>query len=107
MTSEDFIQNVLPNSNILEREKVKKVTKQSFENKTVGMVTRYVLNPSKIIVQNIIGNDVVDNCTSIQNFEHFFMKLETSYSVQEQKRLVCNLTFIPKNDGDSNAYVHF
>ena len=35
ITSEDFIQNVLPSSNIMEREKVKKVTKQSFENKTV------------------------------------------------------------------------
>ena len=107
MTSEDFIQNVLPNSDILEREKVKKVTKQSFENKSVGMVTRYVLNPIKTIVQNIIGNDVVDNCTSIHNFEHFDMKLETSYNTQEHKGLVCNMTFIPKNESDHNAYVHF
>ena len=85
MTSEDFVQNVLPSSNILEREKVKKLTKQSFENKTVGIGTRYVLNPRKVIVQNIIGNDVVDNCTRIQNFEHFdISEYERNYKLNMQ-----------------------
>lgn len=83
MTSEDFIQNVLPSSNVMDRETVKKVTKQRFENKTAGLVTRYVLKPRKKITQNIYKVDIendIDKWTSMHEFEDFDIKLETSYN---------------------------
>ena len=38
LTSKDFIQNVLPQSNIMEREVLKKITKQCFEAKYVNKI---------------------------------------------------------------------
>ena len=45
LTSADFIQNLLPNSNILEREALKKITKLCFESERSGIFTRYTQQP--------------------------------------------------------------
>ena len=106
MTSEDFIQNVLPSSNIMTREAVKRFTKHSFENKTVGMLTRYVLNPMKVISQGFYKAHKYygkEKCSDLQRFENFDIKLDSFCTSEEQISLQCNITFIPKTEGEHSA----
>ena len=109
MTSEDFIQNVLPSSNIMAREAMKSLTKKSFENKSIGMVTRYVLNPRKNIFQRLykskIKKGVVNKFADakMEKFKHFDIKQEILCTSLEQISLVCNITLIPKTEGEHTA----
>ena len=82
---------------------------KSFENKSVGMVTRYVLNPRKYIFQMLykahINEGVVYKNSRMQKFERFDIKLEISYTTLEEISIVRNLTLIPKTEGEHNANI--
>ena len=95
MTSADFIQNLLPNSNILERELLKKITKLSFESERSGIFTRYTQQPVKS-VQTILPqkklHQILKN-TSQHSFVNFQVDIQTDY-YPHQKKIECELSFV-------------
>ena len=45
LTSEDFVENLLPHSDIMDRECLRKLTASCFQAKTSGLLTRYTRKP--------------------------------------------------------------
>ena len=94
LTSADFIQNLLPNSNILEREVLKKITKLCFESESSCIFTIHTQQLVKSVLTIFPQKDLhqILKKTSQHSFVKFQVEIQSDF-YPRQKKIECELNF--------------
>ena len=88
LTTEDFIKNVLPHSDILNREDLKNVTKQCVESNTTGYFTRCIQQPFKKVIvfhkkPELGTTEVLENTATVM-FPHIEVTATLTLDMEDQ-----------------------